>query len=136
MGAARTVLVVTDDPALGDGARRELAAGGYEVWVARDGLAAERVLAAGPPDVLVVRMLLPGRSGFALAERAKDLSGGRTRVVMLAAAPSAAHRDYAFAAGVDVLLPDPPPADALLAAVAGPSARIGRPAAARLAPAR
>lgn len=134
MGATRTVLVVTDDPALDD-VRRALAAGGYEVAAARDGLAAERALAAGPPDVLVARMLLPGRSGFALAERAKALSGGRTRVVMLAAEVPAAHRDYAYAAGVDVLLPDPPPAALLLDAVAPPAARIGRPAA-RLAPAR
>ncbi|MBX9585609.1 MAG: response regulator, partial [Gemmataceae bacterium] len=105
MGVIRTVLLVTDDPARGEAARRRLAAAGYEVHAAPDGLAAEEALAARPPDVLVVEMLLPGQSGFALAGRAKDLSGGRTRVVMMAADPPAAHRDYAYAAGVDVIAP-------------------------------
>lgn len=140
MGVARTVLLVTDDEDLGGDLRRVLAGAGYEVRVVADGLSAEAELAARLPDLVVVEMLLPGRSGFALAGRAKDLSGGAARVVMLAADPPAAQRDFAYAAGADVVLAKPPYADALLDALAHPrprpTARIGPAAPARLAPAR
>ena len=139
MGVVRSVLLVTDDPGLAARLRPALLAAGYTVRTAPDGLAAEAELADRPPDVLVAPMLLPGRSGFALAGRAKDLSAGRTRVVMVAADLPAAHRDYAYAAGVDALLARPTAAD-LVAAVARltapPAARIAPPAPARLAPAR
>jgi two-component system response regulator PrrA len=128
--------LVTDDPARGDAARRALLAAGCQVRAAPDGLAAEAALADHPPDILVVEMLLPGRSGFALAGRAKDLSGGRTGVVMLAADPPAAHRDYAYAAGVDLIVPPAALPEAVARLAGRPAARIGPPAPAGLAPAR
>lgn len=135
MTTSRTAFVVAEDAGLAAEVGRLLRGRGYAVESAADGADAEARLARGLPDLLVVQRLLPGRSGLSLAERAKELGGGRVRVVMLAAGLSPAHRDYALAAGVDAIVPTPlDPADLLAAADRPPArptplVRIGRPTA-------
>jgi DNA-binding response OmpR family regulator len=86
---------------------------GYEVVPVGDGLEAADQVARDLPDLAVIGMLLPGLSGFRVAEQLKLHSDGRVPVIMISASPSAAHRDYALAAGVDAFLPVPFPLHAL-----------------------
>lgn len=118
MGSTRTVLVVEDDADIRDDVAFALRRRGYKVVVAADGDAADALLGHGPPDLLVTDMMLPGRSGFQLARRVKELSDGRVPVVMVSGNGSPAHQDYALVAGIDAFLPKPFTLEALVCLVA------------------
>jgi DNA-binding response OmpR family regulator len=57
------VLVVEDEAGIVDFLERGLRAAGFEVDVATDGVAGERLALEGSPDLVVLDMMLPGRSG-------------------------------------------------------------------------
>lgn len=132
MTGSPSVLLVEPDPAVRDAVTTLLRRRGYAVTCARTAADAEARIRAAAPDLLVTELLLPGGSGFRLAELAKAVSDGRTPVVMLSALAAAAHRDYALMAGADAFLAKPFRASALTAAAAElcPAAR---PAAVRFA---
>ncbi len=58
------VLVVEDEPAISDFVERGLRADGYAVEVAGDGLEGERRALSGDYDLLVLDVMLPGKSGL------------------------------------------------------------------------
>ncbi|GIX31280.1 MAG: hypothetical protein KatS3mg124_1752 [Porticoccaceae bacterium] len=73
-GGWMRILLVEDDPQLGDTVRRALAAEGYAVdWLA-DGAGLEAALACEAVDLLVLDVRLPGRSGIDLLRALR--SGG------------------------------------------------------------
>lgn len=115
MATHRTVLLAEADPELLDSLGFALRRRGYHVLATADGGRATGLLARQAPDVVVVGMLLPGRSGFAVARQAKERPPG-TPVVMTA--PTAtAHADYALALGVDRFVARPFTPDEVAAAV-------------------
>jgi DNA-binding response OmpR family regulator len=63
------VLVVEDEPAIATQISRRLAAEGWEVSVASDGLAAVERARAERPDVLVLDVMLPGIDGLEVCRR-------------------------------------------------------------------
>lgn len=107
MDGSRTVLLVEDEPELREAMAFGLRRRGYEVYTAADVPEADDFLARGLPDLLVADMLLPGPSGFRVVQTVRERSEGRVPVVMVSAASSPAHRDYALASGVTVFLPKP-----------------------------
>ena len=76
------ILLVEDEPAVRAIAARMLERQGYQVMVAGDGKEALRLVeeAAGPPDLLVTDVVLPGMSG---AEVARELRRSRTAIKVL-----------------------------------------------------
>lgn len=58
------VLVVDDEPAIRELLKLHLANAGYEVHLAEDAIVAERALREAPPDLVVVDVALPYRSGL------------------------------------------------------------------------
>lgn len=114
MDSARTVLLAEDEATLRDTLAVALADRGYEVVAVGCGAEAAAAAADRLPDLVVVDMLLPGESGFQVAQVVKDLSAGRVPVIMISGNTSPAHRDYALASGVDAFLPKPFDPDALL----------------------
>lgn len=107
MTPTRTVLVVDDQPDLLDAMALHLRRRGYEVVTRNDGQEALDALEADLPDVAVIDMLLPGVSGFVVAQAVKEKSDGQVPVLMISGNMSAAHLDYAFAAGADRFLAKP-----------------------------
>ena len=107
MGSARTILVVEDEPLTGEAICVALDRKGYRVVSTDDGAEALRLIADEAPDLAVVDMLLPGASGFTVAQAVKDATDGAAPVVMVSANASGAHQDYALACGVDRFLPKP-----------------------------
>lgn len=107
MVASRTVLLVEDEPVLRSAMATVLRRRGYEVIDAANAAEAEDVLARGLPDLLVAAMMLPGRSGFQVVRLVRERSDGRVPVVMVSGIASPAHRDYAYASGVDAFLAKP-----------------------------
>ena len=130
MSGSPTVLLAEPDPAVYPTVTALLRRRGYVVEHVHSGAAAEARLREALPDLLIAELLLPGGSGVRLAELAKARSDGSLPVVMLSALSAEVHRDYALAAGADVVLPKPFRASALLAAawrlcpVARPVARF------------
>jgi CheY-like chemotaxis protein len=69
-----TILVVEDEPAVRDIAVELLRDAGYGVLAAADGYEAVRTLADNPAiDLLFTDVVMPGLSGFALAQQARLL---------------------------------------------------------------
>jgi DNA-binding response OmpR family regulator len=58
------ILVVEDEEGIADFLSRGLGAEGYEVTVAGDGLAGERLALSGAADLVVLDRMLPGRDGI------------------------------------------------------------------------
>jgi DNA-binding response OmpR family regulator len=99
---------VAEDEALQREALTEfLTRHGYEVLAVGSGSDAVAAVSERLPDLAILDMLLPGESGFHVAGVIKDLSAGRVPVIMISGNTSAAHRDYALAAGVDTFLAKP-----------------------------
>jgi DNA-binding response OmpR family regulator len=116
MATHRVVLLVESEAALLDSLGFALRRRGYHVLTARDGDRAAELLARQLPDVVVSNLMLPGPSGFQLAQLAKERSDGRTRVVLLSRLAGAL-RDYALALGADRYLTLPLAPAGVVAAV-------------------
>ena len=63
-GVATRVLVVEDEPGIVDFLRRGLEAEGFEVRTSLDGAEGERLALREPFDLVVLDLMLPGRSGL------------------------------------------------------------------------
>jgi DNA-binding response OmpR family regulator len=64
MGTSRTVLVVDDEPMLRNLLSRLLQVEGYEVVEAEDGQAALDIVGAQEPDLVLLDVMMPARSGL------------------------------------------------------------------------
>jgi CheY-like chemotaxis protein len=84
-----TVLVVDDDPSIGDALKRFLSREGFSTTCANDGTQALEILQQGTlPSVLLVDLVMPMMGGWELIERLKrDHSLSRIPVVVMSAYP-------------------------------------------------
>jgi CheY-like chemotaxis protein len=74
MASAHTLLVVEDDPMVREVTALTLETEGYAILVAGDGKEALEILAQNPSiDLLLTDVIMPGMSGFVLAEHARRL---------------------------------------------------------------
>jgi two-component system OmpR family response regulator len=122
----RHILVVEDEEHLAYGIKFNLESEGYAVTAVGDGQAALERLAAGMPvDLVVLDLMLPGMSGYAVCE-ALRARGSDVPVVMLTARTLVEDRIRGFDAGTDVYLPKPFDLDELLSVVRNLLARRGR----------
>jgi DNA-binding response OmpR family regulator len=114
MPTPRTVLLVDDNPDLLTALRSALEARGYRVLTAGDGPQGLAVARAERPELVVLDMMLPRKSGFAVLDELKGSPNRSPHVIMITATEGAAHRAYAHALGVDDYLSKPFPLPALL----------------------
>jgi DNA-binding response OmpR family regulator len=98
------------------GLRLELA--GYEVQKVGDGDAALAAARERRPDVAVLDVMMPRRSGFeVLAELRADRAFDQTKVILLSARVQASDVEQGLRAGADAYLAKPFRASELLAAI-------------------
>jgi two-component system, OmpR family, alkaline phosphatase synthesis response regulator PhoP len=97
---AARILVVDDEPHILDVVRSYLERDGYQVVVAADGDAALALARAARPDLLVLDVMLPGRSGFDIL-RALRGEGSDVAVVMLTARDDVIDRVAGLELGAD-----------------------------------
>jgi DNA-binding response OmpR family regulator len=100
------VLVVEDESHLAEGLRFNLEAEGYTVDIAGDGESALKDLATRKYDVVVLDVMLPGKSGFDVARSLRD-EKNYVPVLMLTARGQPEDVLEGFAAGADDYLPKP-----------------------------
>ena len=77
------VLIVEDDASIGDMYRVQLEHDGYRVTVATTGEIAFNTLAASEPDLVLLDLLLPDRSGFEVLATLNDRLPNHPPVVIL-----------------------------------------------------
>ena len=112
------ILVVEDEDHLAYGIKFNLEAEGYRVTAVGDGQAALGLLSeAQPPvDLVVLDLMLPGMSGYAVCEAIRA-AGNPLPVVMLTARILVEDRIRGFDAGTDVYLQKPFDLEELLSIV-------------------
>lgn len=98
MSKAR-ILVVDDEPSIGEVVSLYLAQEGYEVKVVRDGLAALQALASAPPDLVVLDLMLPKVDGLEITRRVR--AEGTTPIIMLTARREETDRIVGLEMGAD-----------------------------------
>jgi DNA-binding response OmpR family regulator len=116
MSAAKTILIVDDDREIVRGLQLVLEGRGYRVVIAHDGDAGLLVAGQERPDLVIVDMMMPKKSGFLVIEALKNRSDA-PKVIMMTANEGARHRAYAEVLGVDDYFRKPFGMDKLLASV-------------------
>ena len=116
--AEKTILIVDDDKDLVLGLKTLLETKGYRIITAYDGAAGLTVAAAERPDLVIVDMMMPKKSGFIVLEGLKNKIAVGPKVIMMTANEGARHRDYAEMLGVDDYLRKPFAMDQFLESVA------------------
>lgn len=113
------ILVVEDEQHLAEGLRFNLEAEGYEVDTVDNGESARQMLASnGGYDVLVLDVMLPGKSGFEIMAELRQ-AGDLIPTLMLTARGRAEDVLHGFESGADDYLPKPFELPILLARIRG-----------------
>jgi len=112
----RSVLVVDDDPEVLTTVKAAFEASGARVTTANDGNKAVEFTKKFDPDLIVLDMMMPRRSGFLVMETIKPSheAGTRPFVIMITANEGKRHELYARHLGVDEYLNKPFSMDRLM----------------------
>ncbi|MDO5580698.1 MAG: response regulator [Planctomycetia bacterium] len=111
------ILIIDDDIEIGDSMKFALEATGFEVLIARNGSAGLALAEREHPDLIVLDMMMPKRSGFLVLETLRQHDRNPTRIIMVTANEGSRHRAYAEQLGVDEYLRKPFPMELLIATV-------------------
>jgi DNA-binding response OmpR family regulator len=117
MSTTKTILVVDDDTDILSATRMLLERRGYRVVTACDGNAGLAVAEREAPDLVIVDMMMPKKSGFLVLEKLKSRKEAAPRIIMITANEGSRHRAYAEMLGVDDYIRKPFPMDKLLESV-------------------
>ncbi|MEW4566305.1 response regulator [Tautonia sp. JC769] len=98
--AHKTILLVDDDPEIIDSMRTVLEGKGYRVLVARDGNAGLTVAEREEPDLIILDMMMPRKSGFLVLEKLRTRPEGLIPTIMITGNEGSRHRAYAEFLGV------------------------------------
>ncbi len=107
------VLIVDDDQDILESFDAVLQAEGALTMTVPDGNAAVAAVQEDPPDIVVLDMMLPKRSGFLVLERIKGFEDAPL-VIMVTANEGKRHHSYADSLGVDAYLLKPVPLETLI----------------------
>jgi DNA-binding response OmpR family regulator len=96
----KAILLVDDDSEIIESMRTVLENKGYRVLVARDGNAGLTIAERENPDLIVLDMMMPKKSGFLVLEKLKGRPGGLIPTIMITGNEGSRHRAYAEMLGV------------------------------------
>ena len=114
-----TILVVDDDADVLTTITAALSTTGARLLSASDGNAAVEICEREHPDVVILDMMLPKRSGFLVLERikARKAKGTKPHVIMITGNLGTRHKTYAESLGVEDYLNKPFRIDRLMGAL-------------------
>ena len=113
----KRILLVDDDAEIIESLRLALESNGYEVLVARDGNQGLALTERENPDLVILDMMMPKRSGFLVLEKMRRTREAPLRVIMITANEGSRHKAYAEMLGVDDYIRKPFPMDRLIDSV-------------------
>lgn len=111
---SRKILIVDDDAEIIEAIRFALEAKGYVVLIARDGNQGLAMAEREDPDLMILDMMMPKRSGFLVLEKLRRTRPVPLRVIMITANEGSRHKAYAEMLGVDDYLRKPFAMDRLI----------------------
>ncbi|NIP86312.1 MAG: response regulator [Planctomycetales bacterium] len=114
---AKKILLVDDDPEIIESLRFTLEARGYDVLIARDGNQGLAMAEREDPDLMILDMMMPKRSGFLVMEKIRRSRPTPLRVIMITANEGSRHKAYAEMLGVDDYIRKPFAMDRLMESV-------------------
>jgi DNA-binding response OmpR family regulator len=105
----KTILVVDDDPDIITAISASLSETGAAIETAGDGAAAVTKAESLDPDLVILDIMLPQKSGFLVLEKLRQNRprGSKPAVIMITGNEGRRHRQYAEALGVDAYLNKP-----------------------------
>ena len=115
--AGTRILLVDDDAEIVESMRTVLESRGYQILGARDGHQGRVVAEGEEPDLVVLDMMMPKRSGFLVLEKLRRSRPNPMRVIMITANEGSRHKAYAEMLGVDDYIRKPFAMDRLLESV-------------------
>lgn len=101
------VLVIDDDRSILEVVELALLERGYEVLLADDGAEGLFRVERDRPDLVILDMVMPRRSGLTVLERLKQWKGECPRIIVMSANDEPKHREFALTAGADAFLAKP-----------------------------
>ncbi len=114
-GVIPSVLIVDDDPEVIDSIRYAMESNGFQVSIARDGNQGLAMAEKATPDLLILDMMMPKRSGFLVLEQLRRAGKDHVKVIMITGNEGHRHQQYAELLGVDDYIRKPFPMDRLVA---------------------
>ena len=114
---SQKVLIVDDDSEIIDSVTYALEGAGYEVVVARDGNQGLALAERENPDLMILDMMMPKRSGFLVLEKLRRIREELLPVIMITGNEGSRHKAYAELLGVSDYIRKPFPMDRLVSAV-------------------
>ena len=115
--AGKRILLVDDDAEIVESLRLALESNGYNVLVARDGNQGLALSERENPDLVILDMMMPKRSGFLVLEKMRRTRDTPMRVIMITANEGSRHKANAEMLGVDDYIRKPFPMDRLIESV-------------------
>lgn len=100
------VVIVDDDTRIRDLLRRFLSPEGFDVLLAEDSRALNRIMQRERVDLLVLDLMLPGENGLSICKRLRD-GGNKIPIIMLTAKGEDVDRIQGLEHGADDYLPKP-----------------------------
>ena len=113
----KRVLLVDDDTEIVESMRTVLESRGYQILVARDGNQGLMMAEKDEPDLVVLDMMMPKRSGFLVLEKLRRSRPVPMKVIMITDNEGSRHKAYADMLGVDDYIRKPFAMDRLLASI-------------------
>ncbi len=102
------ILIVDDEPNIVMPLEFLMRKQGHDVRVASDGEEALRAVEADPPDLVLLDVMLPKRSGYEVCQTLRERPGGeRLRIVMLTAKGREVEQAKGRAVGADAYVTKP-----------------------------
>jgi DNA-binding response OmpR family regulator len=116
-GSPKRILIVDDDNEIVESVRFALEQKNFQVLVARDGNQGLAMAEREDPDLVILDMMMPKRSGFLVLEKLRRTRAVPLRVVMITANEGSRHKAYAEMLGVDDYIRKPFAMDRLIDSV-------------------
>ena len=127
----RKVLIADDEPNIVAALEYLLRSSGYDTRVASDGEQALALLESYVPDVVLLDIMMPVRSGYEVCQRMRERPEWRhIKIVMLSAKGREAEVNKGLSLGADLYFTKPFSTEELIAAINGFFDRGARPDAA------
>ena len=108
MGQSRKVLIVDDEPNIVTALEFLFRRSGYEVRIATNGAEALAQVESERPDVVLLDVMMPGKSGYEVCQRLRERPElAPTKIVMLSAKGSEAEVNKGLSLGADLYITKP-----------------------------
>ena len=107
MPEKKTILIIDDDSEIIDTLQPILTSNGYEILTAQDGNQGLETAEEMQPDLVILDMMMPKRSGFLVLEQLRKKDKTKPAIIMITANEGSRHRVYAEMLGVDAYIRKP-----------------------------